>query len=133
MESTDKVNGQSNRINANTVGAAKDRAAGAQAFAASDEVNALIADIRDLLGHITDLSDPGVSRLRRKVEEALSSTQAAIARGSERVQGQVKDALQAGDERVRAQPWQALGFAALAGLLIGWGIGRRSGPEDPQG
>ncbi len=133
MESTDKVNGQANRINANTVGDKADSAAGARPFAASDEVNALIADVRDLLGHITDIDDPSIARVRRKVEEALSNTQSAITRGSERIRGQLKGALKTGDARVRAQPWQAVGLAALAGILVGWGIGHRSGRDDAEG
>ena len=85
---------------------------GTQDSAAFDKMNALIADVRDLIGHIADIGDPGLTRVRRKLEEALSSAQDAL---------------------VRVQPWQAVGFAAFAGLLVGWSIGRRSGRGGSQG
>jgi ElaB/YqjD/DUF883 family membrane-anchored ribosome-binding protein len=41
------------------------------------------------------------------------------------VQRQAKEALEAGDRYVRDQPWDAIGIAAVAGLAIGFLVGRR--------
>jgi ElaB/YqjD/DUF883 family membrane-anchored ribosome-binding protein len=41
------------------------------------------------------------------------------------VQRQAKEAFEASDRCVRDQPWEAIGIAAIAGLAIGFLVGRR--------
>ena len=105
-------------------GAARDAARQART-AANQEVRRLIADVEDLIRRVGDAADPEVARLRAKVESAVASTKSAISEGAEQVQRQAKEALQAGDRYVRDQPWEAIGIAAIAGLAIGFLVGRR--------
>jgi ElaB/YqjD/DUF883 family membrane-anchored ribosome-binding protein len=63
--------------------------------------------------------------VRAKVEAAVATTKKAISEGAEQVQRQAKEALDAGDRYVRDQPWEAIGIAAVAGLAIGFLVGRR--------
>jgi len=110
---------------ANTVrGAARDAARQAR-VAANQEVRRLIADVEDLIRRVGDAADPEVARLRAKVESALATTKTAISEGAEQVQRQAREAIQAGDRYVRDQPWEAIGVAAVAGLAIGFLLGRR--------
>jgi ElaB/YqjD/DUF883 family membrane-anchored ribosome-binding protein len=105
-------------------GAARDAAKQARG-AANQEVRRLIADVEDLIRRVGDAADPELARLRAKVESAVATTKSAIADGTEQVQRQAREALQAGDRYVRDQPWESIGVAAVAGLAIGFLLGRR--------
>jgi ElaB/YqjD/DUF883 family membrane-anchored ribosome-binding protein len=113
------------RHDAKTVkGAARDAARHAR-VAASQEVHKLIADVEDLVRRVGNAADPELARLRAKVESTVATTKKAISDGTDEVQRQAKEALEAGDRYVRDQPWDAIGIAAVAGLVIGFLVGRR--------
>lgn len=89
------------------------------------EVDNLIADVQDLLGRVSHLADPEVALLRARVEQGIAITKQTLADGSARVQRNARHALSAGDSYVRDQPWQAVGIAAAAGLVLGFVVARR--------
>jgi|SRR5271165_287829 len=93
--------------------------------AAGQEVRNLTADIQDLLSRVAHVADPEIARLRARVERGLASAKQTIADGTDRVQRHAKDVVAAGDNYVREQPWQSVGIAAAAGLLIGFLVARR--------
>lgn len=97
----------------------KGRGGGAQ------EVHNLMADVQDLLVQMAHVADPEIARLRARVAETLTAAKRAVTDGTERVQRQTRDAMTAGDGYVRNQPWQAVGFAAAAGIVMGFLLGRR--------
>jgi ElaB/YqjD/DUF883 family membrane-anchored ribosome-binding protein len=105
-------------------GAARETARQAR-VAANQEVRKLIADVEELIRRVGDAADPELARLRAKVETTVATTKKAISDGSEQVQRQAKEAFEASDRYVRDQPWEAIGIAALAGLAIGFLVGRR--------
>ena len=89
------------------------------------ELSNLMADVQDLLGRVANLADPEVARLRIKVGSALASAKRVLADGTDQVQRHAKNAIIAGDGYVRDQPWQAVGIAAAAGLLVGFLVAKR--------
>ena len=89
------------------------------------EVNNLIADVQDLLGRVGHLADPEIASLRTRVEHGIAVTKQTLADGSARVQQSARQALSAGDGYVRDQPWQSVGIAAAAGLVVGFLVARR--------
>ncbi len=93
--------------------------------AGSQEVNDLIADVEELVGRVGEAADPEIARLRAKVEQAVSLAKKSLIQGAEHVQRKTHAAMDAGDRYVRDQPWQALGVAALAGLVLGFLVARR--------
>jgi ElaB/YqjD/DUF883 family membrane-anchored ribosome-binding protein len=105
-------------------GAARETARQAR-VAANQEVRKLIVDVEELIRRVGDAADPELARLRAKVETTVATTKKAISDGSEQVQRQAKEAFEASDRYVRDQPWEAIGIAALAGLAIGFLVGRR--------
>ena len=105
-------------------GAARDAARQAR-VAANQEVHKLIADVEDLVRRVGDAADPELARLRAKVESTVATTKRAISDGTEQVQRQAKEAVEAGDRYVRDLPWDAIGIAAVVGLAIGFLVGRR--------
>jgi len=115
MESILNDNGQANRGDANML----------KPDAGGQEMGTLIADTQDLLGRLAHVADPEIARLRIKVGRALRSTKRVLADGTDHVQRHAKNAMAAGDGYVREQPWQAVGIAAAAGLVVGFLIARR--------
>jgi ElaB/YqjD/DUF883 family membrane-anchored ribosome-binding protein len=93
--------------------------------AGEHEVNNLVADVEDLLSHVSASIDPEIARIRSKVEETLAATRKAVSARASQLQGQAVDAARAGDRYVHTQPWQAIGIAAVTGVAIGYLIARR--------
>jgi ElaB/YqjD/DUF883 family membrane-anchored ribosome-binding protein len=91
----------------------------------TQEVHDLMAHVQDLLGQMAHVADPEIARLRARVAEALEMAKRAVASGSQQVQRQTKDAMRAGDAYVRNQPWQAVGVAAVVGLIAGILVAKR--------
>jgi len=92
---------------------------------AEHDVHDLLANIQDLLGQLAHVADPDIARLRARLTETLSSAKRAVTSGSEHVRRQVRAGVRGGDAYVREQPWQAVGIAAAAGLLIGFLVAKR--------
>ena len=113
------------RHDGKTIRGAARQAARQARVAANHEVRKLIADVEDLVRRVGDAADPELARLRAKVESTVATTKKAISDGTDEVQRQAKEALEAGDRYVRDQPWDAIGIAAVAGLVIGFLVGRR--------
>lgn len=89
------------------------------------EVRTLLADVQDLVGRVAHVADPEIARLRHRVEVGLAKTRKAVVDGTDQVQRQAKVAMATSDRYVHEQPWQSVGIAAVAGLLVGFLVGRR--------
>ena len=125
MESILNDNGQAIRGDANTLKSDAGDAVQRLRDAGNQEMSTLMADVQDLLGRVAHVADPEIARLRIKVGRALTSAKKVLADGTDQVQRQAKNAMTAGDGYVREQPWQAVGIAAAAGLLVGFLVARR--------
>ena len=102
------------------------REASRQARAAvRQEVHKLIAEVENLVRCLKDAADPEVARVRAEVESAVAATKRALAERAGQVRRQAGERLEAGDRYVREQAWQAIGVAAISGLVIGLLLGRR--------
>ena len=80
------------------------------------QVNHLLTDVQALVDRLRNVADAEVALLRDRIENAVAAIKAAL---TDRAQ----QALDRGERYVRAQPWQVVGIAATAGLLIGLFIG----------
>jgi ElaB/YqjD/DUF883 family membrane-anchored ribosome-binding protein len=121
MESTFNDNGQDKSAEFK----ARDANAGAFREAGGQEVNDLIADVQDLLSRLAHVADPEIARLRFKVSQGVAAAKRTLADGTDQVQQHAKRAMSASDGYVRDQPWQAIGIAAAAGLVVGFLVARR--------
>ncbi len=97
----------------------------AERAAGNPEVEKLIADVEALIDRLGDAGDPAVAHLCAKVADAVASAKRAVNERATLVQRQARDALAAGDVYVHEQPWEAIGVAAVAGLVIGMLVFRR--------
>lgn len=89
------------------------------------EVRTLLADVQDLVGRVAHVADPEIARLRVRIEGGLATTRKALADGTDQVQRRARAAMATSDRYVHEQPWQSVGIAAVAGLLVGFLVGRR--------
>lgn len=81
----------------------------------SSEIKNLMADIEELLARVADVNDVDISRVRQKVQETLDSVKTGLA-----------DSADSAEDYVRDRPWQAIGIAALLGVVVGVLATRRS-------
>ena len=125
METTLNDNGRANRPDLGKMKNELGDTARKWKSTTGQEISDLMADVQDLVGRVAHVADPEVVRLRAKVTDALSTAKATLARGSDTLQSSARDALSAGDSYVHDQPWQAIGVAAAAGLVVGYLIARR--------
>lgn len=101
------------------------RAAGRVKRTASAELGNLISDVEDLVKKVGNVSDVEVAQLRERLKEKLDTAKETLAEGGRRITETARDAASATDDYVRSSPWQALGFAALAGVAVGFILSRR--------
>ncbi len=94
--------------------------------AASGEIKNLIADVEDLVAKIADLNDADITRVRGRVQRAIDSAKASITESADTLRRRAQLAASSTDDFVRESPWQAVGIAALVGVLIGLVATRRS-------
>ena len=88
---------------------------------ASFELRNLIGDVEDLIKRVANVSDADVAKLRARVEEKITSAKDTLKAGT----AAVSNAASATDDYVHGSPWQAVGIAAIAGLAVGYLLGRR--------
>jgi len=125
MESTFNDGGGALRGSASELNANAGTTARRGLDAGGQEVGSLMADVQELLGQLTHVADPEIARLRTKVEHGMATAKRTLAGRVDQVQRRAKDAMTAGDGYVRDRPWQAVGIAALAGIVVGVLVGRR--------
>jgi ElaB/YqjD/DUF883 family membrane-anchored ribosome-binding protein len=89
------------------------------------EIGNLTADVQDLWSRLAHVADPEIARLRAKVGRSLVRAKRTLTGGTDRVQRHAKNVMTAGDSYVRDNPWQAVGIAAAAGLVVGLLVARR--------
>jgi ElaB/YqjD/DUF883 family membrane-anchored ribosome-binding protein len=97
----------------------------ARRAAGNPEVEKLIADVEELIERIGTPQDPDVAHVCARVAEAVANARRAVNARASQVQRQAREALAAGDSYVHEQPWEAVGVAALAGLVVGLLVFRR--------
>lgn len=98
--------------------AAREAARRAQATG-NIEVERLCADVEELIGRIGQSADPNVAHLCARVSEAVANARRTLNTRATQVQRQARDVFVASDAYVHDQPWQAIGAAAVVGVLIG--------------
>ena len=89
------------------------------------DLKAVVADAEELLRATKDAAGERVSAARARAEETVKRARAKLANLDDMVVGRAKDAAKTADEYVHENPWNAVGIAAIAGILVGILIARR--------
>ena len=89
------------------------------------EVEKLISDMQDLIAQIGQPADPALARLCNRVADAVGSARQALSARGAQLQQRAHETFDAGDSYVRDRPWQMIGAAAVAGVVLGLLVSRR--------
>ncbi len=89
------------------------------------DLRTVMADAEELLKATASQTGERIVAIRARAEESLKAAKARLLEQEAVALAKTKEAAKAADEYVRANPWTAVGIAALAGLILGILAARR--------
>jgi len=89
------------------------------------DLKVVVADAEELLRATASQAGEKVSAARERITASLASAKVKLADAERVLLEKTKQAAKATDEYVHENPWQAVGIAAMAGVLLGILISRR--------
>ena len=89
------------------------------------DLKVVVADAEELLRATASQAGDKVSAARERIQASLGTAKVKLAEAERVLVDKTKDAAKVTDEYVRDNPWQAVGIAAAAGLVLGVLISRR--------
>jgi len=89
------------------------------------DLKVVVADAEELLRATASQAGEKVSAARERIQASLATAKVKLTDAERVLVDKTKDAAKATDEYVRENPWQAVGIAAMAGLVLGILISRR--------
>jgi ElaB/YqjD/DUF883 family membrane-anchored ribosome-binding protein len=79
----------------------------------------VIRDSEALLKASASYAGDKIDLAKSQAAETLAAAKERLADVQEGLLGQTREYVQKGDQYVRENPWQSVGFAALAGFVLG--------------
>ena len=89
------------------------------------DLKVVVADAEELLRATASQAGEKVSAARERIQASLATAKVKLSEAERALLEKTKEAAKAADEYVRDNPWQAVGIAAMAGLVLGILISRR--------
>ena len=89
------------------------------------DLKVVVADAEELLRATASQAGEKVSAARERIQASLAASKVKLAEAEQVLMEKTKVAAKATDDYVRENPWQAVGIAAAAGLVLGVLISRR--------
>ena len=89
------------------------------------DLKVVVADAEELLRATATQAGEKVSAARERIQASLATAKVKLTDAERALVDKTKDAAKAADVYVRENPWQAVGIAAAAGLVLGVLISRR--------
>jgi len=90
-----------------------------------NDVKVVVADAEALLKATAGQSGEKIAVVRAKAEQSIRAMKAQITETQAALLAKTREAAKATDAYVHENPWEAVGVAAAAGLVVGWLLGRR--------
>lgn len=90
------------------------------------EYNALLSDLEHLIGTAASMSPEEMSEAKASLTARIVAARDSIAGAGTAAIDHARRGAKATDRFVTERPWQSVGIVALAGLLVGYLLGRRS-------
>jgi len=90
-----------------------------------DSVKSSLDDAEKLLREAADSGGDKAAELRERAMESLRRTRVALYETQDALMAKGRQAARVTDDYVHDNPWQAIGVAAITGLLVGMLISRR--------
>jgi ElaB/YqjD/DUF883 family membrane-anchored ribosome-binding protein len=89
------------------------------------DLKVVVADAEELLRATASQAGEKVVAARERIQASLATAKVKLSDAERALLEKSKLAAKATDEYVRENPWQAVGVAAMAGLVLGILISRR--------
>ena len=89
------------------------------------DLKVVVADAEELLRATASQAGEKVSAARERIQASLATAKVKLGEAERALLEKTKLAAKATDDYVRENPWQAVGIAAAAGLVLGVLISRR--------
>jgi len=89
------------------------------------DLKVVVADAEELLRATASQAGEKVSAARERIQASLATAKVKLSDAERVLVDKTKETAKAADEYVRENPWQAVGIAAAAGLVLGVLISRR--------
>ena len=89
------------------------------------DLKVVVADAEELLRATASQVGEKVSAARERIQTSLASAKVKLTEAERALVEKTKQAAKVTDEYVHDNPWQAVGIAAMAGLVLGILISRR--------
>lgn len=90
-----------------------------------DDLKAVVNDAEALLKATAGQAGEKMSAARARAEASVRAARERMSEMQDDVLAQTKEMAEEADAYVRKNPWQAVGVAAVAGIIVGLMIGRR--------
>ena len=89
------------------------------------DLKVVVADAEELLRATASQAGEKVAVARERIQASLATAKVKLGEAERALLEKTKEAARATDDYVRENPWQAVGIAAVAGLVLGIFISRR--------
>lgn len=89
------------------------------------DLRIVIRDTEELLANTGEQANEGFKVAKAKIEASLATAKAELAVAQDAAAAKAKVVAQSTDEYVKAHPWQAVGFGAALGVILGFLISRK--------
>ncbi len=89
------------------------------------DLKVVVADAEELLRATASQAGEKVAAARERIQASLASAKVKLTEAERVLLEKTKQAAKVTDEYVHENPWQAVGIAAMAGLVLGILISRR--------
>ena len=90
-----------------------------------EDLRAVVADAEELLKATASQTGDRIAAVRARAEESLNAAKVRLADAQAMAVERAKLAVKTTDDYVHDNPWQAVGIAAVVGLVLGAIISRR--------
>ena len=90
-----------------------------------EDLRLVVADAEELLRATASQAGEKVAVARERIQASLATAKVKLSEAERALLEKTKQAAKATDDYVRDNPWQAVGIAAVAGLVLGILISRR--------
>ena len=89
------------------------------------DLKVVVADAEELLRATASQAGEKVAVARERIQASLATAKVKLGEAERALLEKTKEAARATDDYVRENPWQAVGIAAVSGLVLGILISRR--------
>lgn len=89
-----------------------------------EDLKVVIRDAEELLRATADQAGEKIAEVRARAQASLQNAKVRLGELGQQARDQARVAAGSADEYVHANPWTAVGIAAVAGLLVGLCLGR---------